>query len=112
MASDGTTTSASRTDSPPPAAPMARQLVTDTSNKGLQPTTDKNEMQRLHMARKTTYMSQALVLVTTMVLSFVLIVSPTYTLGKVVGPGSSLDGMPWSSFCELHRPSDFLVLRY
>ena len=90
---------------------MARQLVTDTTDKGLQPTTDKNEMQRLHAARKTTYTSQALVLVTTMVLSFVLIVSPTYTLGKVVGPASSLDGLPWISMRELHHPSDFLGLR-
>ena len=90
---------------------MARQLVTDTTNKGLQPTTDKNEMQRLHAARKTTYTSQALVLVTTMVLSFVLIVSPTYTLGKVVGPASSLDGLPWISMCELHHPIAFVVLR-
>ena len=91
---------------------MARQLVTSTTNKGLQQSTDKNEMQRLHAARKTTYTSQALVLVTTMVLSFVLIVSPTYTLDKIVGPASSLDGLPWISLCELHQLLDFLVLRY
>ena len=90
---------------------MARQLVTDTTNKGLQPTTDKNEMQRLHAARKTTYTSQALVLVTTMVLSFVIVASPTYILGKVVGPASSLDGLPWISLCELHHPIDFLFPR-
>eukprot|EP01048_Picozoa_sp_COSAG05_P001705 COSAG05_NODE_58_length_23277_cov_16.934162_17_plen_449_part_00 len=110
-ASDSTATSVSHADSLPPATPMARQLVTDTTNNGLQPTPDKNEMQRLHAARKTTYTSQALVLVTTMVLSFVVIVSPTYILGKVVGPASSLDGLPWISMCELHHPIAFVVLR-
>ena len=92
--------------SPPPDEETELQLrnVHDENTELLSAVTTKDErtsMDRLQAAKRSIYMSQVLLLVSTMILSFVLIVCPPFLLGKLYGSTAEMDGLLVLAPCEL-----------
>eukprot|EP01048_Picozoa_sp_COSAG05_P005348 COSAG05_NODE_314_length_11610_cov_17.223265_11_plen_626_part_00 len=65
----------------------------------------KTEMERLWAAKRSTFLSQGLVVMATSASTFVVVVCPTFTFGELFGPMLSSDGIKWVTFCELQLSS-------